>query len=137
MSDTIPNHDDTNEAQTASHSAATTPAATASPAPIAAPVTVRWWQHRVPLVITGAALLLGCILGVGAGAIGAFAVNDGHDGDNRGHSARDHRDDGRGGDGRDGDGSHDGDNRNQTVPAPSTSASTIPSAPSAPSPTAS
>jgi hypothetical protein len=132
MSDTIPNHDDTNEAQTASHSAVTTPDATAPAAPIAAPVTVRWWQRRVPLVITGAALLLGCILGAGAGAIGAFALNDGHDGDNRGHSARDHRDDGR-----DGDGRHDGDNRNQTVPAPSTSASTIPSAPSAPSPVAS
>src|SRR4051794_4415326 len=106
MSDTTPNHDDTDETP---QPAVAEPAETGSAAPMAAPVTVSWWKRRVPLVITGAALLLGCILGVGAGAIGAFAVNDGHDRDNRGgHSARDQRDDDRDNNGK---GRHDGDNR--------------------------
>jgi hypothetical protein len=78
MSDTIPNPDDTDEIHATRHPASTEPAA-AQPDPAPAPVTVHWWQRRLPLAITGAALLGGCVLGAGAGAIGASAVNDGHE----------------------------------------------------------
>ena len=79
-----------------------------------------WFNRRVPLLIAGAALLLGCMLGGGVVAIGALVT----DGDRGGHSSRDGRADdnsggarhkgNRGGDGRTGN--------DQSTPPPSTSA---------------
>jgi hypothetical protein len=98
-----------------------------------------WYGRRVPLLVSGAALILGCLLGGGVVAIAAFAV-DGDHGDDRGsHSNRDERADGRGNGGdnrheqnRDGGGRNNDDQPN---PAPSTSAGSAPA--STPTPSAS
>lgn len=74
-------------AAAAAPAAPTLAAAAAAPAAVAVPATGRWWNRRVPLAITGAALLLGCVLGAGVAAVGAF-VGDSLHGDNRGHSDR-------------------------------------------------
>jgi len=89
-------------------------------------VSSRWRPWRIPLLIAAAALLLGCALGAGVVAVGAFLVG-GH-GDDRGHS----RD--VGGNGRNGDqGTRDdmrgpgrGDHGDRTAPA--TPAAPAPSA---------
>jgi hypothetical protein len=86
-----------------------------------APVRTRWWNRRTPLLLTGAALLLGCVLGAGVAAVGALVIGGGHHGDGHGYSNRDERGDGRWGrddvrgPGRDG-------RRDQPAPAPSTTA---------------
>jgi hypothetical protein len=58
-----------------------------TPPPVAAPVVVRerWYQRRVPLLVTAAVLLLGCVLGCGIAAVGALVI--GHHGD-RGRFSR-------------------------------------------------
>jgi hypothetical protein len=115
----------------------TTPDEPAPPATAAAPVPAKapWYGRRMPLLVSGAALILGCLLGGGVVAIAAFAV----DGDHGGHSNRDERADGRGNGGnnrheqnRNGGGRSDDD---QPSPAPSTSASSAPA--STPTPSAS
>jgi hypothetical protein len=111
------------------------PASEAAPVPAKAP----WYGRRVPLLVSGAALILGCLLGGGVVAIAAFAV-DGDRGDDRGnHSNRDERADDRGNGGnnrhepnRNGGGRNNDD---QSNPAPSTSASSAPA--STPTPSAS
>jgi hypothetical protein len=109
-------------------------AASAGPADEPPAAGRRWmnWRHlshrRTPLLVAGAAVLLGCLLGAGVTAIATFA-GDGPGGDDRGHSSRDGRTDGRGnpdtenrsGDGR-GRGGHDEDTDDPATPAPSASA---------------
>jgi hypothetical protein len=113
-------------------------APTAAPAPAAAAKSP-WYGRRVPLLISGAALILGCLLGGGVVAIAAFAV-DGNHGDDRGsYHSHDERPDGRSnGNGNGNTGRHkqnrDGDD--QPTPAPSTSSGTAP-ATSVPTPSAS
>ena len=110
----------------------TAAAPAAQPAPAAAiPPGGRWWNRRVPLVIIGVALLLGCVLGAGVAAVGVF-VGDALHGDGRGHSTSDMR---PGGGNRDfGNGNGDrrngrGDRQNQNnPPAPANSAVPSPSA---------
>jgi hypothetical protein len=62
-----------------------------TPPPVAAPVVVRerWYQRRVPLLVTAAVLLLGCVLGCGIAAVGALII--GHHGDRGGFSRVDER----------------------------------------------
>jgi len=86
-----------------------------------------WWRGRTPWLIAAVALLLGCCLGGGIVAVGALAFGGGH-GDDRGHSGRSERGEGRGGPGR-------GDHRDRSVPVPGTPAPSATSA--APSPAAS
>ena len=100
------------------------------------PAGGRWWNRRVPLLLTGAGLLLGCVLGAGVVAVGALAFGDGHGGGDRVNS-HDRGDAGHGGPGRSGRG--DGPEQPEpTTPATPSSPAT-PSAPAttAPSPTAS
>jgi hypothetical protein len=49
----------------------------------------RWYQRRVPLLVTAAVLLLGCVLGCGIAAVGALVI--GHHGDRGGFSRVDDR----------------------------------------------
>ena len=109
----------------------------APPATAAAPVPSRapWYGRRMPLLVSGVALILGCLLGGGVVAIAAFTV----DGDRGSHSNRDERADGRGNGGnnrheenRNGGGRNNDD---QPSPMPSTSASSAPA--STPTPSAS
>jgi hypothetical protein len=120
-------------------------AETAAPAPAAAgpvnepaarPAGGRWWNRRVPLLVIGAALVLGCLLGGGVVAVGAL-VGDFHGGDDRGHFSRDDRADRRGNDGgiRPGRGDNrgngrrgDGPDKPAPTPAPSTSSAPTPQA---------
>jgi hypothetical protein len=104
-----------------------------------APVRTRWWNRRTPLLLTGAALLLGCVLGAGVAAVGALVIGGDHHGDGRGFSNRDERGDGpRGFRGRD-DAHRPGgdDRRDRPAPAPSVSApgTIAPSASVVPTPT--
>jgi hypothetical protein len=113
----------------------TTPAEPAPPATAAAPMPAKtpWYGRRVPLLVSGAALILGCLLGGGVVAIAAFAVED----DRGGHSNRDERADrrGNGGNSRHEQNRDGGRNNDQPGPAPSTSASSAPA--STPTPSAS
>jgi hypothetical protein len=99
-----------------------------------APVRTRWWNRRTPLLLTGAALLLGCVLGAGVAAVGALVIGGDHHGDGRGFSNRDERGDGRDDARRPG---RDGGRRDRPAPAPSVNApgTIAPSAPVVPSPT--
>jgi hypothetical protein len=109
--------------------------ASAATAPVPAAVQGRWYGRRLPLLVTAAALILGCLLGGGAVAIAAFA-GDGNHGDGRGsHRSRDeHGDNGvtsrhyQNHNGRNSD--------DQSTPAPSTSSSSAPAV-STPTPSAS
>ena len=110
--------------------------AAAAPAPV--PVKSRWYGRRGPLLIAGAALILGCLLG--GSAVGIAALVD----DNQGsHNSQDERADSRGDDNGGGNSRHqrsrNGDGRTddgRATPAPSTPASSAP-ATSAPTPSAS
>lgn len=140
MSDQTPRppHDDDSAADlTPSKAGATSESAAAVPVAGGG----RWYSRRVPLQVTGAALILGCVLGGGVVAVGAL-VGDGHSGDDRGnHNSRDDRADSRGNDtgGARHKQSRDGGGRNsddQSTPAQSPSSSSAPAA-SGPAPTAS
>jgi hypothetical protein len=50
----------------------------------------QWWNRRVPLVLTAAALALGCVFGAGVTAVGALVVSDGHRGGDRVHRSGDY-----------------------------------------------
>jgi hypothetical protein len=122
MSDATPGPDKTEHIPTEPTSTITGMADGPAAAP-PRPVGPRWWTRRVPLLLTAAALLLGCFLGAGVTAVGAFVVGEGLGGGDRHHS----RNDGRGdGDGRDSD-------RRQPAPAASTPAAV----PTSPAPSAS
>jgi hypothetical protein len=131
MSDATPHPDTTDPAP-----AEPAPAAAAT-GPVAAPATDRWWNRRLPLVLTAAALVLGCFLGACAIGVGAIVIGYGDRGDNRGYGNRDGYGGGRGRQdaGRPGRGDH----RDQPAPAtptpgasaPSTGASTLPPSPAA------
>jgi hypothetical protein len=119
------------------------PRITPSPAPVA-DAGGRWYSRRTPLLVAGAALLVGCLLGgtvVGAGAL----IAGGHRGDDRGgyskrddrggyskhddrggYGKRDERFNGRGMEG----GRHKGNrgNGDPGTPAPSAPASSAPAA---------
>jgi hypothetical protein len=87
------------------------------------PAGARWWNRRVPLLVTAATLLLGCVLGAGVVAVGALAVAVGGHGDDRGHSNRDERGFGWGNEGGERDGVRRpgrGDRRDRIAPTPST-----------------
>jgi hypothetical protein len=113
--------------------AAATPAA-ATPA-AAAPVTgrlhlvgARLRNRRTPLLLGGATLLLGCVLGAGVVAVGAVVFGGGHHGDDRSYSNSDHRgtdrsdNHGRNDDDENGDGHHKPTAAPSTPAAPSTAA---------------
>jgi hypothetical protein len=104
------------------------PAEPVAAAPAPAPVRSRWYGRRTPLLIAGAALILGCLLGGSAVGLAALVV------DNHGsHNSHDERGDGRG-DGNGGGNSRHQRNRNgdgrtddgQATPAPSTPANSAP-----------
>jgi hypothetical protein len=89
------------------------------------PSSGRWWNRRVPLLITIAGLLLGCLLGAGVVGLGAL-VADRHD--DRGRSGR--GDVGAGAErGRDGAArSGRGDHHGGTAPPSASPASPAPAA---------
>ncbi|WP_250009875.1 hypothetical protein [Actinoplanes sp. M2I2] len=109
------------------------PAAPVAAAPAPAPVRSRWYGRRTPLLIAGAALVLGCLLG-GSGVGLAASVIDDHGN----HNSHDEHADGRGGENNRHQRNRNGDRRpdGQATPTPSTPASTAPET-SAPTPTAS
>jgi len=136
MSDATPQPDRTEEFAGAASGPSTAPADQPGPRTTrwwnrrtTRPAGAHWWNRRVPLLLTAAALLLGCVLGGGVVAVGAL-VGDGHHGDGRGHS-RDERAGGRGDEHGRNHRPRRGDDDDQSTPAPSTPA------PSAPAPSAS
>jgi hypothetical protein len=135
MSDQTPRppHDDDTAALGAASAA---PADDDKPGFAPAPGTRgRWYSRRTPLLVTGAALLLGCLLGGAVVGVGAL-IADGHGGDDRGsHSSREDRSDGRGNDGGRHQGNRDNDD-DQVTPAPPAPTGSAP-ATTVPTPTAS
>lgn len=106
------------------------PAAAAPVAAVPAPAAGHWWNRRVPLVIIGVALLLGCVLGAGVTAVGALVGSAWH-GDDRGHGTRDDRFGGRNNGNGNGPGRFDRGNRQNrnNAPGPATSIAPVPTAP--------
>jgi hypothetical protein len=56
---------------------------------LARAAAARWRTRRVPLAVAGATLLLGCVLGAGATALGAAATSVWTDGGGHSRSERD------------------------------------------------
>ncbi|HEV7965549.1 MAG TPA: hypothetical protein VGP57_23585 [Actinoplanes sp.] len=86
MSDATPDSTDHTPAEPA---AAATGPAEAPAAVRPAPVGARWWNRRLPLVLTAAALVVGCFLGACVIGVGAIVIGYGDRGDDRGYSNRD------------------------------------------------
>jgi hypothetical protein len=135
MSDPTPHDIDAATPIEPAPAAAPTPAAPTPAAPAPAVAKAPWYGRRVPLLISGAALILGCLLGGGIVAIAAFAVGGDHGDDRGSHNSRDERADGRD-NGNTGRHMQNRGGNDQPTPAPSTSSSTA-RATSVPAPSAS